>query len=121
MVQSTGFAGEGRNSFAVEIPCSAKKTPSKFTRGSFFFGTTVPTTSRRLGKISSFRVPNSDFDLLFVVGTNLVGPMGLDLIPVKGRKAAENLKQDYKGEVIVTLDKITPELIEKARRGRLKN
>jgi copper chaperone NosL len=58
-------------------------------------------------------------DLLFVVGTNLVGPMGLDLIPVKGRKAANNLKQDYEGDLILTLAQITPKIIDQARRGRL--
>jgi copper chaperone NosL len=60
-------------------------------------------------------------DVLFVVGTSLVGPMGLDLIPVKGRKAAENLKRDYHGEMIVTLTEITPDLIEQARKGRFKH
>lgn len=60
-------------------------------------------------------------DVLFVVGTSVVGPMGLDLIPVQGEKAAENLKHDHKGEMIVTLSEITPDLIEKARKGRLKH
>lgn len=60
-------------------------------------------------------------DVLFVVGTNLVGPMGLDLIPVKGMEAANNLKQDYEGELILKLDQITPEIIDRARRGRLKS
>ncbi len=59
-------------------------------------------------------------DVLFVVGSSVVGPMGLDLIAVKGRKAAENLKKDYQGELIVTLDQVTPEVIQKARKGRLR-
>lgn len=59
-------------------------------------------------------------DVLFVVGTDLVGPMGLDLIPVKGMEAANNLKQDYDGDLILTIDKITPEIIDLARKGRLK-
>lgn len=59
-------------------------------------------------------------DVVFVVGTNLVGPMGLDLIPVKGRAAAGNLQRDYNGGLILTLDQITPEVIAKARKGRLK-
>lgn len=57
---------------------------------------------------------------LFVVGTTLVGPMGLDLIPVKGRNAAENLMKDYHGERILTLEQITPEVIQQARKGRFK-
>jgi nitrous oxide reductase accessory protein NosL len=59
-------------------------------------------------------------DLVFVVGTRLVGPMGLDLIPVKGAAAANTLKQDYNGELILTVDQITPEIIDLARKGRLK-
>lgn len=57
-------------------------------------------------------------DVLFVVGSNLIGPMGLDLIPVKGRAAAENLMKDYNGELILTLDQITPEIVDKARKGK---
>lgn len=57
-------------------------------------------------------------DVLFVVGTNLIGPMGLDLIPVQGKMAAENLKRDYNGELILTLDQITMEIIDKARKGK---
>jgi nitrous oxide reductase accessory protein NosL len=59
-------------------------------------------------------------DVLFVAGTQLVGPMGLDLIPVKGEAAADSLKRDYGGGLILTIDQITPEIIERARRGRLK-
>ena len=59
-------------------------------------------------------------DVLFVVGSHLVGPMGLDLIPVKGREAANNFKRDYNGVLILTIDQITPEIIDMARRGRLK-
>jgi nitrous oxide reductase accessory protein NosL len=60
-------------------------------------------------------------DVLFVVGTNLVGPMGLDLIPVNKMKAANNLKQDYEGDLVLRLDQITPKIIERARKGRLKS
>ncbi len=59
-------------------------------------------------------------DLLFVTGTNLVGPMGLDVIPVKGQAAAENLKKDYNGELILSLDQITPEILDEVRKGRFK-
>jgi hypothetical protein len=46
--------------------------------------------------------------------------MGLDLIPVQGKMAAENLKRDYNGELILTLDQITMEIIDKARKGKFK-
>lgn len=57
---------------------------------------------------------------LFVTGSTLIGPMGLDLIPVRGREAAEQFKKDYGGESILTLDEISPDDIGKARSGRLK-
>ncbi len=59
-------------------------------------------------------------EIFFVVGTSLIGPMGLDLIPVRGNAAAENLKKDYQGELIVTLDEVTAEMLDKVRKGKLK-
>ncbi|MFC1834847.1 nitrous oxide reductase accessory protein NosL [Thermodesulfobacteriota bacterium] len=59
-------------------------------------------------------------ELFFVTGTNLLGPMGLDLVPVRGRNAADNLKADYKGESVLSLEQITPAVIEAARKGRLR-
>jgi hypothetical protein len=41
--------------------------------------------------------------------------MGLDLIPVSGMAAAENLLTDYHGERILSLEQITPDEILKAR------
>jgi hypothetical protein len=46
--------------------------------------------------------------------------MGLDLIPVRGKTAAETLKKDYQGEVIVTLDEVTDEMLDKVRKRKLK-
>lgn len=59
-------------------------------------------------------------EVWFVAGTDLSGPMGLDLIPIKGREAAENLRRDYHGESILALDEITADIVEKARAGRRK-
>lgn len=59
-------------------------------------------------------------DVFFVVGSKLVGPMGLDLIPVKGKTAAETFMKDYQGEFFVTLDEITPEILDKVRKAKLK-
>lgn len=60
-------------------------------------------------------------EALFVTGANVTGPMGLDIVPVKGLEAAENLMRDYKGKQIVPLDRITDDMIEQARRGRKKH
>ncbi len=59
-------------------------------------------------------------EAFFVVGTSLVGPMGLDLIPVRGKTAAESLKNDYQGQLIVTLDEVTAEMLDRVRKGKLK-
>lgn len=59
-------------------------------------------------------------EVFFVVGTSLVGPMGLDLIPVRSKTAAETFKKDYQGEFIVTLDEVTPEMLDKVRKAKLK-
>jgi len=66
------------------------------------------------------RPDHTFWDALFIVGANVVGPMGLDLIPVRGKPAAENLMKDYSGELILTLDQITSEIVDKARKGKFK-
>jgi len=55
-------------------------------------------------------------DVYYVVGTSLVGPMGYDVVPVKGREAAEILMRDYEGIAIKRLDEVTEEDIERVRR-----
>lgn len=57
-------------------------------------------------------------DVLFVVGTDLKGPMGLDLIPVKGEEAANNLMRDYHGNKILPLNQVSDELVNKVRQGK---
>ncbi len=59
-------------------------------------------------------------NVVFVIGTKLVGPMGLDLIPIKRREAADTFLKDYQGENILLLNEITPEVIERVRKGRLR-
>ncbi|HET56987.1 MAG TPA: hypothetical protein ENN35_00920 [Deltaproteobacteria bacterium] len=58
-----------------------------------------------------------DPDMRYVAGSTLVGPMGWDVVPVKGVDAAETLKRDYFGEEILRLDDVTPDHIERARKG----
>jgi len=62
-------------------------------------------------------VDAQDPDVRFVSGSTLVGPMGWDVVPVKGIKAAETFKRDYFGQKILCLDEVTEEDIEKARKG----
>lgn len=48
-------------------------------------------------------------DMFFVIGSDVYGPMGEELIPVKGRKEAETFAKDHKGKKILRFEQITPE------------
>jgi len=48
-------------------------------------------------------------DVFFVTDSNVNGPMGKELVPVKGRKEAESFKEDHKGKKILTFDELTPD------------
>lgn len=47
-------------------------------------------------------------DVYFVVGSDVYGPMGKEIIPVKGKKEAETFMKDHKGKKILTFDELTP-------------
>lgn len=49
----------------------------------------------------------------FVVGSDVFGPMGKELIPFNALDAAQEFKRDHRGTAILPFDKITPEVIEK--------
>lgn len=50
-------------------------------------------------------------EVLFVLGSEVYGPMGAELIPVRGRRHAETFMKDYSGNRIVVFDEVTPELL----------
>lgn len=50
--------------------------------------------------------------LLYVTGTELYSPMGSDLVPVRGREAAEGLRIDHHGDAIHTFGEVTEPVIE---------
>jgi len=55
-------------------------------------------------------------EALYVIGSDVYGPMGHELIPFSSRDGAENFMKDHHGKEI--LDKITPELIKSMRVGQ---
>lgn len=55
---------------------------------------------------------------LYVIGSDVYGPMGHELIPFSSRDGAENFMKDHHGKEILTFDKITPELIKSMRVGQ---
>lgn len=47
----------------------------------------------------------------FVVGSDIFGPMGHELIPLISAEDANQFKADHKGRRVVTFDQVTPALI----------
>ena len=55
-------------------------------------------------------------ELHFVVGSDVVGPMGSALVPVAGQEAAEQFRHDHGGERVVELSEITVELLQSLKK-----
>ena len=53
----------------------------------------------------------------YVLGSDVFGPMGHELIPFAGKPAAENFLKDHKGREILSFSDITPQQIETLRQG----
>ena len=49
----------------------------------------------------------------FVIGSDIFGPMGRELIPFKDQTDAEMFKKDHKGERIVRFDQVLPATINR--------
>ena len=47
----------------------------------------------------------------YVIGSDVFGPMGNELIPFSTKDAAENFMKDHSGEQIIIFDEITPKLV----------
>ena len=43
-------------------------------------------------------------EVLFVTGSNVLGPMGQELVPIAGREAAETFRRDHAGQKVMRLD-----------------
>ena len=45
--------------------------------------------------------------VFFVTGSDILGPMGNELIPVHSKEAAETFKQEHKGKALYTFEQVT--------------
>lgn len=54
---------------------------------------------------------------IFVLGSDVYGPMGHELIPLTGKAGAENFFKDHHGSKMYNFTEITPEIIESLRKG----
>ena len=50
-------------------------------------------------------------EAFYVIGSDVYGPMGNELIPFKTQEAAKNFMNDHRGEEIVHFDKITAKMV----------
>lgn len=48
----------------------------------------------------------------YVIGSDVLGPMGKELIPFASRRDAEEFLKDHRGRKIIRFDDITPQLIK---------
>lgn len=48
----------------------------------------------------------------YVIGSDVLGPMGHEFVPLATRADAEEFVKDHKGKQIVTFDQIAPALVE---------
>ena len=47
----------------------------------------------------------------YVIGSDVYGPMGNELIPFLTQKAAQNFMRDHRGEKVIRFEEITPKLV----------
>jgi nitrous oxide reductase accessory protein NosL len=50
-------------------------------------------------------------EVLFVIGSDITGPMGQAMVPIAGRDAAEQFRTDHGGTRMLTSEEITPEVL----------
>lgn len=53
----------------------------------------------------------------YVIGSDVYGPMGHELIPFENRDGAENFLKDHHGRQLITFTEIRAELIDSLRKG----
>ncbi|MDQ5945879.1 MAG: copper chaperone NosL [Pseudomonadota bacterium] len=55
---------------------------------------------------------------LYVVGSDVLGPMGHELVPLATRTDANDFMKDHKGKRLLSFDQVTKEIAEKLDRGK---
>jgi nitrous oxide reductase accessory protein NosL len=58
------------------------------------------------------QTPLSASAALFVIGSDVLGPMGKELIPLADRQAAETFMRDHGGQIVASFNDISPALLE---------
>lgn len=55
---------------------------------------------------------------LFVIGSDVLGPMGHELLPLTSRSDAEEFMADHQGRRILSFDEVKPDLLSKLDQGK---
>jgi len=55
----------------------------------------------------------------YVVGSDVMGPMGEELVPFSSRTAAENFSKDHKGKQLLKFDEIEAEMIMEMKKRHM--
>jgi nitrous oxide reductase accessory protein NosL len=55
----------------------------------------------------------------YVVGSDVMGPMGDELIPFDAKDAAENFKKDHKGKQVMLFDEISMDMIMEMKKKHM--
>lgn len=56
----------------------------------------------------------------YVIGSDVLGPMGHELIPLASKEDAEAFLKEHKGRRILTFDQVTPDVIKNVDQGIFK-
>ena len=54
----------------------------------------------------------------YVIGSDVMGPMGPELVPLATRADAEDFRKDHKGKLILGYREVTPEIVTKVDSGK---
>ena len=54
----------------------------------------------------------------YVIGSDVLGPMGHELVPLETRADAEEFLKDHKGKRILTFEQVTPEIVSEVDNGK---
>lgn len=57
-------------------------------------------------------------EAFYVIGSDVYGPMGHELIPFASQESAESFKKDHDGKKVILFEEIRPELIESLRQNQ---
>jgi copper chaperone NosL len=85
----------------------------------YYFDPKKYASSKKLSDIDTIQVTNyydltlvNGFDAFYVVGSDVYGPMGRELIPFAKEEDAKEFMKDHKGQIMLRFKEITDEKIK---------